>query len=118
MLPVPRHRAPTDFVAQQKLGVGDQRACNRNTLTLATGEFVRVAARITTIEPDFLECLVDPVTYVLAREIEEHHEWASEHLIDAGTRVQRRIGVLEYELDFSTLRPRYAAQRGVADPRL
>ena len=34
-----------DFVAQQKLGVGDQRACNRNTLTLATGEFVRVARR-------------------------------------------------------------------------
>src|SRR2546426_8886600 len=93
------------LVADEHVRLHGEAAGNRDPLTLAAGEFVRILEERNLWEPHFLEQFVDPVAALaLARPDAVHLQRLHEKLADRETRIERSIGVLEDDLDAALVR--------------
>ena len=95
-----------DLVAQHQPRPRRERPCDRDALSLAARELVREAGREGGVEPDVLERLLDAGAALLAVQTEEQLERTPHDLMHALARVERRVRVLEDELDLAPDVPR------------
>ena len=88
------------LVADQELGLGRQRAGDRNALALAARELVRVLDAVLRREADRLQQCFDPVPQVgLVRDHAVFGQRLGHDVLDDPARVQARVRVLEDHLD-------------------
>jgi hypothetical protein len=92
------------LVEHDHLGLEGERAGDADPLPLAAGELVRIAVAVLGVEPHGLEQLADPAPAVLAVKAVDLQR-LGEDLVDRDPRVQRRVGVLEDDLDVAAQRP-------------
>src|SRR5437879_3164688 len=93
------------LVADQHVRLHGEAAGNRDPLSLAAGEFVRILEERNLGEPHLLEQFVDPVAaLVFARPDAVHLQGLHEKLADRETRIERSIGILEDDLDPALVR--------------
>src|SRR2546427_3812856 len=93
------------LVANEHVRLHGEAAGNRDPLTLAAGEFVRILEERNLGEPHFLEQFVDPVAALaLARPDAVHLQGLHEKLADRETRIERSVGILEDDLNPALVR--------------
>src|SRR2546426_700246 len=93
------------LVADEHVRLHGEAAGNRDPLSLAAGEFVRILEKRNLGEPHLLEQFVDPVAaLVFARPDAVHLQGLHEKLADRETRIERSIGILEDDLDPALVR--------------
>src|SRR5262245_4458457 len=86
------------LIAYDELGLDSERARNRDALTLAAGEFMRVAPGKPRIEPDEVQQLRNTLPPTLRRHDLVQYQRLGEDLADGHARIERGVGVLEHEL--------------------
>jgi hypothetical protein len=104
-----RHR----LVEDDQLGIGCERARERDALPLAPRELVRIAAGGVRGQPDLLEDLGDAAPYLSPGHALVHDERFGDRVAHAETRVQRRPGVLEHGLYPRAIRAERSAGEGM-----
>src|SRR6185437_11646988 len=88
------------LVADDELGIGSERTRNRDTLALAAGELMRKFRAVVGMQADERKQLADAIPdRPLAFDQVEGAYRLGHDGIDPKTRVEARIGILEYHLD-------------------
>ena len=106
------------FVADHQFRVHRQGARNRDPLTLPAGELVRIPQRRLRRQADLPQQLDDPLLALRARpeDVERAHA-LHQDVVHPHPRVERRVGVLEHDLELGPAPPeRLAAQGGQRRP--
>ncbi len=87
------------LVEHQEARVQHQRAGDREPLALAARELVREAVVVVRGEADMLEHLHDALAALAAAQLGVDDQRLAQDVADRPARVQRRIGVLEHDLE-------------------
>ena len=100
------------LVADDQLRVDGERAGDADALALAAGEFVRIAHHVPGRQADHLQQLLDPRALFLAVCDAVHLQRLGDDVADRHARIERRIGILEDDLDLPADHPHLPPLQG------
>ena len=87
------------LISQDKLWTQDDRSGDRDTLSLSSGELMRITLQIAIVYPHIITDLVDRLHALFFAHIRMDFEGLLQDGLDLLPRIERRVGVLEDHLD-------------------
>src|SRR5262249_20015521 len=99
------------LVENDHLRIERERACETDSLALPAGEFVREAVRMLRAEPDRPQQLVDAPASLLPPVLAVDAKWLRDDLAHGHARVQRRVRILEDDLELTSNLPHAPARQ-------
>src|SRR5262249_45994447 len=89
------------LVTNNKLWFDCKRSCNRDSLALAAGEFMRVSLAVPCVEPDKIQQLGHPIAAMRRRNDVMQSQRLADNLFYRHSRIERRIWILKNDLRFA-----------------